>query len=97
MGSCYNEVVLECGSGLKDLTVAFENLVKRAAWEHGHGGYTGSFAEKTDGVTVIPAANDYWDRADAEEHATEHAPKWGPAHAYYLRDGKWYIGAWCSS
>ena len=49
-------------------------LIEQAAYEHGHGGYTGSWAE-CDGVLVA----DYVakDVDDAEEWLANNAEKWG--------------------
>ena len=34
----------------KDLGEAFQRTVRRAQYEHGHGGYTGTIAEKSDAI-----------------------------------------------
>lgn len=39
-----------------DAAAAFAIAVERAAWEHGHGGYTGTIAEKDEFITVEPPA-----------------------------------------
>jgi len=36
----------------KDVAQAFREAVNAAAWEHGHGGYTGTLAEKDDYVVI---------------------------------------------
>lgn len=43
------------------MNMRFTQLRDERAWEHGHGGYTGTFAEKHD-ITVITLAKDLTDR-----------------------------------
>jgi hypothetical protein len=35
-----------------DVSAAFRNAVEEAGWEYGHGGYTGTIAEKDDYVII---------------------------------------------
>lgn len=70
-----------------------EQTIQRAAWEHGHGGYTGSFAE-AHGIDVD--AHTPADAAAAEEWLDENAEKWGPAVLVRDAAGVWYMGANCS-
>lgn len=73
---------------------AFRSAVESAAFEHGHGGYTGSLAEKNEFV-MIPLP----DGKDASEYAWELiladdrriSDKWGPAGCFDLGDGNFYF------
>ena len=84
-------------SSTEELKKIFDNIVSDCQWESGHGGYTGTFAEK-DGVEIIPGT---WGERDAYEHAVKNNPKWGPAFAYKIgkhETGKdiYLIVGWCS-
>lgn len=82
----------------------FDRAVKDAQWEHGHGGYTGTIAEKRSFVTI-----------EAKPHTREEARnlsnklmdkddrricgKWGPAGAIRVVDGEfdgWLFFGWAS-
>ena len=76
----------------------YPGFVDKQAYENGHGGYSGSFAEKRSVEMVpVPEALRYWDLAAAEEHAMDHNDKWGPAFAYEVDKDQWYIAGWASS
>ena len=76
----------------------FEDM-EAAAYASGHGGYTGTIAEKR----FYPL--EFHDRLfpsreEAEEYLLKKNDKWGPAFAVsFLEGGKkrWMIGGWCSS
>ena len=79
---------------------AFNKGVEEARYEYGHGGYTGTIAEKDD-FTVIPlpegwTAEDY---ADALEDKGDDriCDKWGPAGCLKIEDGKYAFFGWASS
>ncbi len=65
---------------------AFAEAVEAAAWEHGHGGYTGTIAEKGDFIIITEQPMSY-DEATrlARDLLTRNDPrgadKWGPAGA----------------
>jgi hypothetical protein len=68
-------------------------LIARAAYDHGHSGYSGSFAE-CDGVVVDTTK--FKDEASAKAYLNDNALKWGPM--IIVKAGKsFYAGAWCSS
>jgi hypothetical protein len=79
---------------------AFEDARESAFWEHGHGGYTGSIAEKTDfimfscpeGKKPIEYAGEL---IDNNHSAID--DKWGPAGC--IRDGenRFLFFGWASS
>ncbi|UQA93672.1 hypothetical protein [Streptomyces halobius] len=72
-----------------DLDTAFSTARDEAAWERGHGGYTGAVAEK-DEVTLLdePRRSEAAAMARAEELICAGDPriddKWGPAGALPL-------------
>jgi hypothetical protein len=73
-----------------DVHVAFQNAVDAAAWEHGHGGYSGTIAEKDDFVVVTqrPMSYDGASRLASDLLARDDprvADKWGPAGAIPIR------------
>jgi hypothetical protein len=96
MGASYQEARFRA----KDRSAAHAHglaLIEQAKWEHGHGGYTGSFAE-CDGVTVMdrrfPTAR------SASSYLNEAAEKYEPALIVQLEtapgeEAEWLMGAWC--
>lgn len=98
------------GSG-DDVKHAFENACSEAAYEHGHGGYTGSIAEKDSFVEIDPQIM-FPDLASAEARAEDLMDaddprirdKWGPAGALHYRNPNtdspektWLFFGWASS
>jgi len=75
------EVFFTTSSG-KTAHEAFDEAVRRARYEHGHGGYTGTIAEKGN-LTVIPLPEGEEAAAFADgliddcDHRVD--DKWGPA------------------
>jgi hypothetical protein len=87
-----------------DVQQAFSAARDDAAWEHGHGGYTGTLAEK-DSYTIIPgeftldAAYKHSDQL-IEDFDDRIVDKWGPAGAIRVKDPKhdgWLFFGWASS
>jgi len=72
----------------KTVKEAFDNAVREARYEHGHGGYTGTIAEK-DGFRYIPvpagvSPKDFIRRIENDVYDNNKDPygyedKWGPA------------------
>ena len=93
----------ETHSELTDVAKAFNQAVEDALWEHGHGGYTGTIAEKDgyivfevpEGHTVdetVRAVERLWyETVDWLPEGMEDAyeDKWGPAIA--IRDGDGWL------
>lgn len=81
---------------------AFSDAVDRAKHMNGHGGYTGTIAEKPS-YTEIPASE--VGDADPYEYARELIDacdervdgKWGPAGAIQTADDEWLFFGWASS
>ncbi len=80
---------------------AFNNAKEEAYYDCGHGGYTGTIAEK-DSFKTIPCEqtkkaiqNKLNECMDDEDHFTQ--DKWGPAGAIRLSATSWLFFGWASS
>ena len=91
MGGCdyFVEVAEMPASEIKK---QFRQTQEACLYDHGHSGYTGTFAEKCD-ITII---NGEWEPDKARDHCMENNEKWGDAYAYHLKDGGWLFGGICS-
>ncbi len=81
---------------------AFRTAVADAQYEHGHGGYSGTIAEKDGYVLVADEPRTYEAaHALADELIDADDPrvsdKWGPAGAIPLVGGGWLFFGWASS
>lgn len=96
MGAC---TFTDIGRG-KTAVEAFANARKEAQWQYGHGGYTGSLAEKPSFVLIsVPADKDPREYANelldvGDERIDD---KWGPAGCIKLDDDKFLFFGWASS
>jgi len=94
-------------SDIPDLLTAFRQAVEEARWEHGHGGETGTIAEKdqvrevrpprpmTDEEKVAWA----WRLIEDEEDEPDLdwiQDKWEPAAAIRLDTGAWLFFGWAA-
>ena len=84
----------------KTAKAAFSAAVKDARYYHGHGGYTGTIAEKDSFVEIkVPEAVDpieyAWSLIEKEDSRVD--DKWGPAGGVKIAEGKWYFFGWASS
>jgi len=95
-----------CSASGKNAKEAFNTAVDDAAWEDGHGGYTGTIAEKDRFVMcsseVFPSKKEALDFAEKllEEGDKRIDDKWGPAGcvAFKNKDETQYIFfGWASS
>lgn len=83
---------------------AFDHATQEAAYEHGHGGYTGTIAEKRGRGFIMIATVDTRDEARemANKLIDRSDPriddKWGPAGCIEVRgdDGGWLFFGWAS-
>lgn len=69
----------------KDQSELFEKydaLVKRALYDLGHAGYTGSIAESP-GLTLKDGE---WTEAEAEDYVFERGQKWENSSAFKMKD-----------
>ena len=82
-----------------DARNAFIGAVREAQYECGHGGYTGTIAEK-DGFTVIPLKEGHEPYEYAYELSDDCDPrvndKWGPAGCFELGEGRYLFFGWAS-
>ena len=79
---------------------AFQCAVERALYEHGHGGYTGTIAEKDSFVEVdLPEDVDPVSEADRLIDAEDEriSDKWGPAGCFALDERRYLFFGWASS
>jgi hypothetical protein len=81
-------------------SAAFDAAVAQAKYDHGHGGYSWTIAEKGDyRMLVCPAGEE--PRKFASRLIDEGDPrvddKWGPAGCVDLGGGKWLFFGWASS
>lgn len=107
MGACTFTDVAK-GSTAKE---AFENATSDARYEHGHGGYTGTIAEKHS-FTIIPFTSPSGAEKGTPEFRKEVGryadqliedddyrvtDKWGPAGCIDLGNGEYLFFGWASS
>lgn len=79
---------------------AFDAVVQQALYDHGHAGYSGSIAEKSEFVMILLPEG-----RKAQEYAEELInkgdervdDKWGPAGCIDLGDGSYLFFGWASS
>jgi hypothetical protein len=80
---------------------AFWAAQEEAAWEYGHGGYTGTLAEKYEWVEFDDVEPLPLEEARAKAESLLDDPrvddKWGPAGALRIKDGGWLFFGWASS
>jgi len=100
MGACYDSEVIPD----PELKMTDEEVRKacRAAFEesrylNGHGGYSGTLAEKHD--VEIRRGKVFDDRNTADHYLCEEldSRKWGPADCVPVKGQGWLVGGWCSS
>lgn len=81
---------------------AFKAATEEARHEHGHGGYTGTIAEKDEFVMILMPAGfsgspiEYADLL-IEEQDERIDDKWGPAGCIDLGGGRFLFFGWASS
>ena len=68
-----------------DLKAAFGVARDSAAWEHGHGGYTGTLAEKYDVELRSKTTMTYNEASEFISRDIEENDKWGPAFAVRVK------------
>lgn len=80
---------------------AFYAAREKALYNHGHSGYTGTIAEKTDfDIIPVPAGIDPIDYAETllRENDPRIDDKWGPAGCVKLNEpDTWLFFGWASS
>lgn len=96
MGAC-DFTVIETG---KTADIAFRAARDHAQYMNGHGGYTGTIAEKHDFTVIkVPEGADPAQFAQKlmDDHDDRISNKWGPAGCVYLGDDRWVFFGWASS
>lgn len=95
MGAAY--ITAELKANKDTYKRKFLDLVENEAYLYGHGGYSGTFAEKHQ-IKIVqpPPGQQFWNRDDADEYASEEAEKWGPALGFWLDENTLFVGAWAS-
>jgi hypothetical protein len=79
---------------------AFNAAREEAQYEYGHGGYTGTIAEKSEFVMIpLPAGKKAEEYADELIEADDQriTSKWGPAGCFDLGNGTFLFFGWASS
>ena len=79
---------------------AFQSAVHQAQYEHGHGGYSGTIAEKHSFCMIpLPQGKDHNEYAEylIDIGDSRIRDKWGDAGCFDLGDGKYYFFGWASS
>jgi hypothetical protein len=74
-----------------DAKTCFRRAVESAQWEHGHGGYTGTLAEKHGFVMIEPPVRNLkaaYKRAHELVMDDRVSDKWGPAGCIRVGAGK---------
>lgn len=89
-----------CTAKSKTATQAFNAAVNKAQYDHGHSGYTGTIAEKSEFVMIVP--NEGESPEDCAERLTEERDKriddkWGPAGCIDCGNEKYLFFGWASS
>jgi hypothetical protein len=79
----------------KQLKDQYDALVESALYDHGHAGYTGSFAESP-GLTILE--KEFEDEDKAEEYILDHCCKWENSLAARVKGtNTWVVGGLFSS
>ncbi|MDF3130376.1 hypothetical protein P0Y35_14310 [Kiritimatiellaeota bacterium B1221] len=84
----------------KTVQRAFNDAVESASFKEGHGGYTGSIAEKNSFVRIpLPKGVKPYEEANRliEEDDKRISDKWGPAGVFELGKDRWLFFGWASS
>ena len=80
---------------------AFQDAVRSAQYEYGHGGYTGTIAEKSEFVVIPMISGDITPLEYVEKLIDEDdkriEDKWGPAGCIRLGDNRFLFFGWASS
>lgn len=81
---------------------AFAQARDHASWEHGHGGYTGTIAEKHEFIMLpvpegVDQSTDWYEYDPDCPHWQAVDDKWGPAGCFDLGDGHFLFFGWASS
>ena len=95
MGAC---TFMETASG-GSMREAFRSAVEDALYENGHGGYSGSIAEKSAFTEIkLPEGEKPYDYANKlmDEDDSRVSNKWGPAGAIDCGNNRYLFFGWAS-
>jgi fibronectin type 3 domain-containing protein len=84
----------------KTAKAAFRAAVEQAQYDSGHGGYTGTIAEKDEFVLIsVPEGKDPIEFAEELLKADDDrvSDKWGPCGCVKIKEGEWFFFGWASS
>lgn len=88
----YQKVIASNHNELKE---RYTGLVSQHQYTHGHGGYTGTFAESP-GLTILD--KEFVDEESAVDYVFDNAQKWENSLAVKIRNSdKWIVGGCFSS
>ena len=96
MGAC---TFIDRAKG-KTAVQAFAAAVQQAKYEHGHGGYSGTIAEKGSFVEIpLPEGKNAHQYAEEllDNDDKRISDKWGPAGCIKIGDGEFLFFGWASS
>ena len=94
MGACDFKTVAKG----KTAQEAFNKAVADAQWDRGHGGYTGTIAEKQSfEMRSLPKGRDPQEFIDELMEQYEFDDKWGPAGCVQLGPEEFCFFGWASS
>jgi len=94
MGAQFNCVTLKATTDEAAKAEALE-VIEQAAYDYGHAGYSGSFAECSDATLCTSPTHE--GEAEAEKWLSENCQKWENALVVKTDRGTYLMGAWCSS
>ena len=94
MGANYDSRTITAKSK-SEVQRKFQAAVEDARYESGFGGYTGTIAENSGGLSF--PARTFRSPRKAHEFIEDKHQKWQPALAVRCGKGKWIVGGWFSS
>lgn len=87
-----------CSAKGKTAEEAFDNAVSDAQYESGHGGYTGTIADKDEFTLVRPHQDETISECIARhEEDDTFGDRWGPAGCIEIGTREWLFFGWASS
>ena len=98
MGANFQSTVFPKTVAVDGLQAFGAAVIDTAKYDHGHGGYSGSFAEAR-GVEVRARLTPFASVREADAYLMNEAEKWGPLVVVpFLAEGevRWIAGLWCA-
>lgn len=103
MGGEYYSLTIQAKTD-EEAIAEFERVKERCLYERGHGGYTGTFAEK-EKIKILPPPpcrrtpskeRKFWTKAELDAFAQEQ-DKWGDAFSGKINETEYYLCGNCSA